>query len=231
MEQPTRIYTRSGDSGKTSLGDGTQVPKYAIRVSAYGTVDEINAILGIARLHVAGEVIPTASGEEPAEAALERIQNDLFDLGTDLARADGDAPARVDGDAPARVDGDAPARVDGDAPARVEAVHITQAQVTRLESEIDTLSALLPPLANFVLPGGRPAAAHLHHARTVARRAERLIAELNPDGSDQATSEADTLGLRYVNRLSDYLLVLARFVNDRGVADVLWLRPGARPRA
>lgn len=215
MEQPTRIYTRSGDSGKTSLGDGTQVPKYAIRVSAYGTVDEINAILGIARLHVAGEVIPTASGEEPAEAALERIQNDLFDLGTDLARADGDAPARVD----------------GDAPARVEAVHITQAQVTRLESEIDTLSALLPPLANFVLPGGRPAAAHLHHARTVARRAERLIAELNPDGSDQATSEADTLGLRYVNRLSDYLLVLARFVNDRGVADVLWLRPGARPRA
>ncbi|MBK1665690.1 ATP:cob(I)alamin adenosyltransferase [Rhodospirillum rubrum] len=215
MEQPTRIYTRSGDSGKTSLGDGTQVPKYAIRVSAYGTVDEINAILGIARLHVAGEIIPTASGEEPAEAALERIQNDLFDLGTALARADGDDPARVD----------------GDALARVEAVHLTQAQVSRLESEIDTLSALLPPLANFVLPGGRPAAAHLHHARTVARRAERLIAELNPDGSDQAASEADTLGLRYVNRLSDYLLVLARFVNDRGVADVLWLRPGARPRA
>jgi len=185
MVRLTRIYTRGGDHGETSLGDGTRVPKHALRVAAYGTVNEANAAIGVARLHVTGET----------DAALGRIQNDLFDLGADLATPE-----------------------DGDRAAG--ALRILASQVARLEGEIDALNAELHPLDSFILPGGTPAAAHLHLALTVVRRAERLVAEL-------ATLEAvNPEALKYLNRLSDHLFVMARHVNDRGALDVLW-RPGA----
>ena len=186
MVRLTRIYTRGGDAGETSLGSGARVAKHDRRVAAYGTVDEANAAIGLARLHVAGEV----------DDMLARIQNDLFDLGADLC-----TPADETG-----------------GPAG--ALRIVQPQVDRLEREIDRLNADLAPLDSFVLPGGRPAAAYLHLARTIVRRAERGITEL-------ATAEpVNPLAVKYVNRLSDHLFVLARFVNDAGAADVLW-RPGA----
>lgn len=179
----SRIYTRGGDRGQTSLGDGARVPKHHARVAAYGTVDEANAAIGLARLHTSAE----------ADAMLMRIQNDLFDLGADLCRPG----------------------TDGDG-----ALRIAEAQVERLEREIDAMNGELQPLRSFVLPGGTPAAAFLHQARTVTRRAERLTVEL-------AEAEAvNPAAIRYLNRLSDHLFVLSRALNDRGAADVLWV-PGA----
>jgi cob(I)alamin adenosyltransferase len=185
MVRLTRIYTRGGDAGETSLGDGSRVPKQHLRVAAFGTVDEVNAAIGLARLHAAGEV----------DAALARIQNDLFDLGADLCN-----PASGK-------------RVD-------KALRILPIQVERLEHEIDALNAALKPLDSFVLPGGTACAAYLHLARTIARRAERLVAEL------AAAETVNPEALEFLNRLSDHLFVLSRHVNDQGAGDVLW-RPGA----
>ncbi len=181
----TRIYTRGGDQGRTSLGDGTRVAKHAARVAAYGTVDEANATIGMARLHTTGA----------ADAMLARIQNDLFDLGADLCRPGSDFESDT-------------------------ALRIRENQVERLEREIDGMNAELQPLTSFVLPGGTPAAACLHLARTVTRRGERLVVEL---------AEAETVNpaaIRYLNRLSDHLFVMSRWLNDKGAADVLWV-PGA----
>lgn len=181
----SRIYTKGGDQGKTSLGDGTRVAKHTARVGAYGTVDEANAAIGLARLHVEGE----------ADLMLARIQNDLFDLGADLCRpgADFDDP---------------------------HVLRVRERQVERLEHEIDAMNEALQPLRSFVLPGGTAAAAYLHLARTVTRRAERLVVEL-------AEAEAvNPAALRYLNRLSDHLFVLSRWLNDKGGRDVLWV-PGA----
>ena len=185
MVRLTRIYTRGGDGGETSLGSGERVAKHALRVEAMGEVDEANAAVGLARLHTAGE----------PDAMLGRIQNDLFDLGADLCVPEGGA------------------RSEG-------ALRIAAAQVERLEREIDRLNARLRPLESFVLPGGSPAAAHLHLARTVTRRAERVLVQL------AAAEAVNPAALRYLNRLSDHLFVLARSLNDGGRADVLW-RPGA----
>lgn len=185
MVKLNKIYTRTGDKGDTGLGDGKRVRKYNIRVAAYGDVDETNAVIGLARLHCAGGV----------DAALARIQNDLFDLGADLCTPENEK----------------------EGPAT--ALRVTDGQVKRLEQEIDGLNARLSPLKSFVLPGGSAAAAFLHLARTVCRRAERLMVEL-------ADSEkVNPAALRYINRLSDFLFVLGRHVNDDGAMDVLW-RPG-----
>ncbi len=185
MVKLTRIYTRGGDTGKTSLGDGARVPKHDPRVAAYGTVDEANATIGLARLHAPGGL----------DHILARVQNDLFDLGADLCRPEGGDPARG-------------------------ALRVSAAQVVRLEAEIDAVNARLEPLESFLLPGGSPAAAAFHLARTVARRAEREITAL---------AQAETVNpqaVRYINRLSDLLFVLARQANDDGARDVLW-EPGA----
>jgi len=191
MVRLTRIYTRGGDEGQTSLGDGTRVAKHSPRPSAYGTVDEANAVIGIARLSAA------ADGGSDADAMLARIQNDLFDLGADLCTPEAPDP-------------------------KYPPLRVVAAQVTRLEAEIDALNAELSPLDSFILPGGRPTAAYLHLARTVARRAEREITALAE--SEPINPEA----VRYVNRLSDHLFVLARWVNDRGREDVLWVPGGNR---
>jgi len=186
-----RIYTRTGDDGTTALGSGERRKKHDLRIAAYGTIDELNACLGLARLHTA---------EEPAvDAMLARIQNDLFDLGADLC-----TPQTAKGKGP-----------DG---ARLA---VTDAQVTRLEQEIDALNAELSPLRSFVLPGGTPAAAHLHLARTVCRRGERLMVEL----ADKPGEEVSAAALKYVNRLSDFLFVASRFLNRKGANDILWV-PG-----
>jgi len=188
----SKIYTRGGDAGETSLGSGDRRPKHDIRVAAYGTVDEANSVIGLARLYTGPG---GADADAAADAMLSRIQNDLFDLGADLCTPE---------------DGK---RSEG-------ALRIQASQVTRLEMEIDAMNADLEPLKSFILPGGRAAAAHLHHARTVARRAERLMTELA--GTEAINAEA----VKYVNRLSDHLFVLARRVNDGGRTDVLWV-PGA----
>jgi cob(I)alamin adenosyltransferase len=180
----SRIYTRGGDEGRTSLGDGARVAKHSPRVEAYGTVDEANATIGLARLHTTGE----------ADAMLARIQNDLFDLGADLCRPGADVE-------------------DG-------RLRVIDSQVARLEREIDAMNAELAPLRSFVLPGGTPASAFLHLARTVVRRAERLVVAL---AENEAVNPA---AIRYLNRLSDHLFVLARHLNDKGRHDVLWV-PGA----
>ncbi len=186
----SRIYTRSGDKGKTSLGDGTRVVKHSLRVEAYGSVDEANAVLGLARLHSGGEAA------DVADAILGRIQQDLFDLGADLCTpvADGEAAGTR--------------------------LRVVQSQVDRLENEIDTINGELSPLDSFVLPGGTALAAHLHHARTVVRRAERLITAL------AEVDKVNPLAVAYANRLSDLLFVLARSANQPAGGDVLWL-PGA----
>ncbi len=184
-----KIYTRTGDDGTTALGTGARRKKYDLRVAAYGTLDEANAAIGIARLHT--------SGEHAIHNALSRIQNDLFDLGADLATPD---------------------KGKGPGGARLTA---TAAQVTWLENQIDRLNAELAPLRTFVLPGGFAAAAYLHLARTICRRAERLIAELMDQPGESVTPEV----LQYVNRLSDYLFVAARYANDKGARDELW-QPG-----
>jgi cob(I)alamin adenosyltransferase len=184
MVRLTRIYTKSGDKGTTALGTGKRVAKHAARVEAFGTVDETNAAIGLARLHTGGD----------ADATLARIQNDLFDLGADLCAPEGDGSK--------------------------ERLRIADSQVERLEQEIDAMNEELAPLNSFVLPGGSAASAHLHLARTIARRAERAITRL-------AESEpVNPAAIRYINRLSDHLFVLARWLNDKGAGDVLW-KPGA----
>ncbi|HEY4124764.1 MAG TPA: cob(I)yrinic acid a,c-diamide adenosyltransferase [Rhizomicrobium sp.] len=180
-----RIYTKTGDKGETALGDGSRLPKHALRISAYGTVDEANAAIGLVRLHTHGQM----------DAMLARIQNDLFDLGADLCVPE--TTKRNEG-----------------------RLRIVDAQVERLESEIDSMNAELKPLTSFILPGGSAAAAHLHVARTIVRRAERLMTEL---AEHEAVNPA---AIKYANRLSDHLFVAARFANDKGAGDVLWI-PGA----
>ena len=184
-----RIYTRSGDDGTTMLGNGERRKKYDLRVSAYGTVDEATAAIGVARLHTA---------EAPQiDAMLGRIQNDLFDLAADLCSPDkGKGPAG-------------------------ERLAVNARQVERLEQEIDQLNAELAPLRTFVLAGGTPAAAYLHLARTICRRAERITVELK-DSGESVSPEV----LSYINRLSDFLFVASRYLNDKGARDVLWT-PGA----
>jgi cob(I)alamin adenosyltransferase len=185
-----RIYTRTGDDGSTALGSGERRPKYDLRVAAYGTVDETNAAIGIARLHLGAEA--------EVDAILARVQNDLFDLGADLAVPETGRNEKR------------------------ERLRVVDSQVDRLEADIDKLNAGLAPLKSFVLPGGAPAAAHLHLARTVCRRAERLVVELAAREEERVGAAA----VRYLNRLSDLLFVAARYVNGRGARDVLWV-PGA----
>jgi len=184
MVKLTKIYTRGGDGGETSLGDGARVPKHDLRVAAFGTVDEANAAIGLARLHTSGE----------HDAMLARIQNDLFDLGADLCVPEG-------------------------AERRNDELRIVQPQIDRLEREIDAMNAKMKPLDSFVLPGGSPAAAQLHLARTVTRRAERLMTDL------ATRAPVNPLAVAYINRLSDHLFVLARACNGHGATDVLW-KPG-----
>lgn len=187
----TKIYTKTGDSGTTALGSGKRVPKFDLRIEAYGTVDEANSFIGVAR-----EVIPP--DYSTVGDMLGRIQNDLFDLGADLCIPPGSDTGGY------------------------EPLRIIDAQVLRLETEIDLLNSELKPLTSFVLPGGNPASAALHVARTVSRRAERAMVEL-------AAQEGESVGeaaLKYINRVSDFLFVASRYVNGRGANDVLW-KPGA----
>ncbi len=185
----SKIYTRTGDDGTTALGSGRRVAKYDLRVEAYGTLDETNAAIGLARLH-------TRTADPQLDAMLARIQNDLFDLGADLCFPDETRDARG-------------------------RLQVSDSQVKRLESEIDTLNRELQPLRSFVLPGGTPAASFLHLARTISRRAERLIVALAAR-PDETVSES---AIRYINRLSDFLFVAARYANDKGQSDVTWV-PG-----
>lgn len=183
-----RIYTRTGDAGETALGDGSRVVKFSLRVAGYGTVDETNATIGMARLHAGDEM----------DASLARIQNDLFDLGADLCRPE----------------------MEKDAEAPYPPLRMAEAQVERLEREIDTMNAALAPLRSFVLPGGSALAAHLHLCRTVSRRAERCVVEL------AAAEPVNPAAVRYLNRLSDWFFVASRVANGNGASDVLWV-PGA----
>lgn len=182
-----RIYTRTGDDGTTALGSGERRPKYDLRIEAYGTVDETNAAIGIVRLH--------ASAEPALDAMLGRIQNDLFDLGADLA-----VPERE---------------------GKAERLRVAASQVERLERDIDALNDQLGPLTSFVLPGGTPVAAYLHVARTICRRAERVIVEL----ASRPGEPVGAASLQYINRLSDFLFVASRAANHNGAGDVLWV-PG-----
>jgi len=190
MVKLNKIYTRTGDAGTTGLGTGARVDKDDPRIAAYGTVDETNSVIGLARLHL-------PPGSEDIDAMLARIQNDLFDLGADLCVPDRGEILPY------------------------EPLRILPAQVERLEREIDQLNAELQPLKSFILPGGSAASAYLHLARTVSRRAERLMVTLakNPD------EPVGKAALQYINRLSDFLFVAGRYVNDKGRADVLWV-PG-----
>ncbi|UTW55138.1 cob(I)yrinic acid a,c-diamide adenosyltransferase [Kordiimonas sp. SCSIO 12610] len=191
MVKLTKIYTRGGDKGDTSLSNGERLPKDNLRIDAYGTVDEANSVYGLVRLHTSCE----------ADDMLMRIQNDLFDLGADLS-----TPA-------SEADG-------ADFEPSEMVLRVTEAQVQRLEHEIDQMNASLSPLTSFILPGGSEASAYLHLARTVIRRAERL--------SISAAREVNInpAAIRYLNRLSDHAFVMARYLNDKGSSDVLWV-PGA----
>ena len=190
MVKLNKIYTRTGDGGTTGLGTGERVAKNDLRIAAYGTVDETNACIGLAREH-------TRAAHTSVDAMLMRIQNDLFDLGADLCVPDrGKKP-------------------------EFEPLRIVDAQVDRLEAEIDAMNSELQPLRSFVLPGGNGASAGLHLARTVCRRAERLMVELAALPNEPVSAAA----LKYINRLSDHLFVASRYVNDKGHADVLWV-PG-----
>ena len=184
-----KIYTRTGDDGTTALGSGRRVSKADLRVEAYGTLDETNAAIGLARLY-------TREDDGPLDGMLSRIQNDLFDLGADVCFPDESKDARG-------------------------RLTVSAAQVDRLEAEIDALNQDLQPLRSFVLPGGTPAASYLHLARTISRRAERLMVAL-AQRPDEAVGDA---ALRYINRLSDFLFVASRYANEQGKADVLWV-PG-----
>ncbi|MBF9044403.1 cob(I)yrinic acid a,c-diamide adenosyltransferase [Rhodobacterales bacterium HKCCE4037] len=183
-----KIYTRTGDTGETALGDGSRVAKHSVRVTAYGTVDELNATLGVAKLHAEGQM---------AER-LAMIQNDLFDLGADLCTPN----------------------MEKDGEREYPPLRIAEAQVDRLEAEIDEMNKALEPLRSFILPGGSALAAHLHICRTVARRAERMSVEL---GGFESINPA---GVKYLNRLSDWFFVAGRIANNNGKDDVLWV-PGA----
>ncbi|MGB7261379.1 MAG: cob(I)yrinic acid a,c-diamide adenosyltransferase [Albidovulum sp.] len=183
-----KIYTRTGDKGETALGNGDRVAKHSLRVAAYGTVDETNSVIGLARLHATGDM----------DAALARIQNDLFDLGADLCRPD----------------------MEKDAEAGYPVLRMIAPQVDRLETEIDAMNAKLEPLRSFILPGGSALAATLHQCRTVSRRAERMAVEL------AVLEPVNEAAVKYLNRLSDWFFVAARIANDDGRADVLWV-PGA----
>jgi cob(I)alamin adenosyltransferase len=190
MVKLNRIYTRTGDDGTTGLTTGPRRPKFDLRVEAYGTVDETNACIGLARLHAAIE-------DAEVDGMLGRISNDLFDLGADLSTPETGAALAF------------------------EPLRIAQVQVDRIEAEIDRLNENLSPLRSFVLPGGTPAATHLHLARTVSRRAERLMVALAQAESEVVAAPA----LKYINRLSDFLFVASRFLNARAQGDVLWV-PG-----
>lgn len=188
MVKLDKIYTKSGDKGKTRLSTGEPVDKWHPRVTAYGTVDEVNAALGVAALHAEGEML----------TAIRRIQNDLFDLGADLATPDRGKKLEW------------------------EPLRIVAAQVERLETEIDVMNAEIAPLDSFILPGGSTVATHMHVARTLCRRAERQIAELSSLEGEIVSPEA----LAYANRLSDWLFVAGRAANNNGADDVKWV-PGA----
>ncbi|MDC0658765.1 cob(I)yrinic acid a,c-diamide adenosyltransferase [Leisingera sp. SS27] len=183
-----KIYTRTGDKGETALGNGERVAKHSARVNAYGTSDELNSFVGVARLEAEGEM----------DAALARIQNDLFDLGADLCRPE----------------------MEKDADAEYPPLRVAVAQVERLEAEIDVMNKDLEALRSFILPGGSKLAAHLHVCRTVARRAERLATDLS------TTEDVNPAAVKYLNRLSDWFFVAARTANNGGKDDVLWV-PGA----
>ena len=183
-----KIYTKTGDAGQTALGNGNRVAKHSARVNAYGTVDEVNSTVGLARLQASGDV----------DAALARIQNDLFDLGADLCRPD----------------------MEKDGEAEYAPLRVSDAQVARLEAEIDAMTGVLEPLRSFILPGGSALAAHLHLCRTVSRRAERLAVELAGEES------VNPAAVKYLNRLSDWFFCASRMANDDGKDDVLWV-PGA----
>jgi cob(I)alamin adenosyltransferase len=185
-----RIYTRTGDDGTTSLGSGERRKKYDLRVDAYGTLDEVNAAIGIVRLYT--------TGDTQLDAMLGHIQNDIFDVEADLCILDGK----------------------GKGPGGAK-LNVTEKQVQWIEQQIDLLNEALPPLRSFILPGGTPAAAYMHLARTMCRRAERLMVELGDQPGEEVTPEA----IQYVNRLSDFLFVAGRHANDGGEKDVLW-QPG-----
>ena len=191
MVKLNKIYTRTGDDGTTGLGDGQRVAKASLRVHSFGTVDETNAAIGLTRLHTSTKSLADI------DAMLGRIQNDLFDLGADLCTPDTGKKLEY------------------------EPLRITAAQVARLENEIDLLNADLEPLRSFVLPGGHPAAAFLHQARTIARRAERLMA----DTASQPKEIISPAALQYINRLSDFLFVASRWVNHQHDGDIMWV-PG-----
>ena len=183
-----KIYTKTGDAGETALGNGSRVAKHSLRVNSYGTVDETNATVGLARLHATGEM----------DAQLAMIQNDLFDLGADLCRPD----------------------MEKDHESEYPVLRMSDAQVERLETQIDEMTKQVEPLRSFILPGGSALAAHLHLCRTVSRRAERLAVELS------ASEPVNELAVKFLNRLSDWFFVASRVANDNGTADVLWV-PGA----
>jgi cob(I)alamin adenosyltransferase len=185
-----KIYTKTGDAGTTALGSGERVPKTSPRIAAYGTVDETNAHIGVARVHL-------ANADPDVDAMLLRVQNDLFDLGADLCVPDRGEKLPY------------------------EPLRVADAQVKRLEDEIDLMNASLSPLRSFILPGGSATAAALHVARTVSRRAERMIVELAAIPGEPVSAPV----LKYINRLSDFLFVAGRYVNERGKSDILWV-PG-----
>jgi cob(I)alamin adenosyltransferase len=189
-----RIYTRTGDDGTTALGTGERRKKYDLRIAAYGTLDEVNATIGLVRLATGVDAV--------LDAMLARIQNDLFDVEADLCMPSAGKGQKGKGPGGARL-------------------NVTDAQVEWLEQQIDSLNADLAPLKSFILPGGRPAAAYLHLARTVCRRAERLMVELK----DKPGEDVSPAALKYVNRLSDFLFVASRYLNRKGADDVLWV-PG-----
>ena len=195
MVRINKIYTRTGDDGTTGLGSGDRRLKSDPRVEAYGTVDEANAAIGLARLH-------TATSHPELDAMLGRIQNDLFDLGADLSVPDSGKKGTGK-------------------KLEYEPLRIIAAQTARVEADIDALNKELKPLRSFILPGGSPAAAALHLARTVTRRAERMMVALAENPDEHVNRE----GIRYINRASDFLFVAGRVVNDNGNADVLWV-PG-----
>ncbi len=197
-----KIYTKTGDGGTTALGSGVRVEKHHARIEAYGTVDETNAAIGMVRLHSAQEALM------PLDDMLARIQNDLFDLGADLCMPETDQPGT------------------DDQPGGAQALRISAGQVARLEEEIDELNRDLAPLRSFVLPGGCAAAATLHVARTVCRRAERATVALAQEAGEKVSPPA----LNYLNRLSDFLFVASRWANAKAAnakagGDVLW-EPG-----
>ena len=197
-----KIYTRTGDDGDTGLATGERVPKWDLRVEAYGAVDECNSAIGVARLH---------SAQDPElDAMLARIQNDLFDLGADLATPERDKPLGW------------------------TALRITEPQTTRLETEIDLINAVIPSLDSFILPGGSPLAAHLHVARTIVRRAERTAWRAAQEYGLDVEGGLNSLAVTYLNRLSDLLFLASRLANAE-VGDVLWVpgtdRTPAEPRA